>query len=373
LAASTNKWELPYTPSTNFSQYITWQANDPLVHYLATDLADTKPFAPPMTYLISSVPNDRYQPWNQIGQMATLPNINQNPADLTFKDPLVWSSDFWDFPTNKFPGIGWLGRVHRGTPWQTVFLKATNIMDEINGLNTWDNWTGNLNPYDAVNAMPVQDRLLFDLFTTAPNDNATRGQLSINQPHLAAWSALLSGIAVPTNLFGAAPVIIQPAGVAYTNSPLGFMVQNGLTGINDTRANTNLFPQQVFTHLGDILAVHALNDQSPFLAGMNANYGVSDEMYEWLPQQTLSLLRVSSAPRYVIYTWGQALKPAPNAIVAGGAYSGMITNYQVVSEMATRAVVQVNSQVTTNWNGGVPTYSTNYSTQVEQFNILPPQ
>jgi hypothetical protein len=41
--------------------------------------------------------------------------------------------------------------------------------------------------------------------------------------------------------------------------------------------------------------------------------------------------------------------------------------------MAPRAVVQVNSQVTTNWNGGVPTYSTNYSTQVEQFNILPPQ
>jgi hypothetical protein len=37
--------------------------------------------------------------------------------------------------------------------------------------------------------------------------------------------------------------------------------------------------------------------------------------------------------------------------------------------MATRAVVQVNSQVTTN-NGVI---STKYSTQVEQFNILPPQ
>jgi hypothetical protein len=382
-AKSSLKWQVPYTPATNFVQYFTWQANDPLVHYLATDLNDTEPTSGYMYPLITAPPSDRYQPWNRSVQMQSMAGVDSRPDNLAFKDPpgtvypgQYGSSDFWDFPTNKFPNIGWLGHVHRGTPWQTVFLKATNILDEVSpysGLNTWENWTGNLNPYDAANAAPVQDRLLFDFFTTAPNDNATRGQLSINQPHLAAWSALLSGIAVPTNLFGAAPVIIQPAGVAYTNSPLGFMVQNGLTGINDTRANTNLFPQQVFTHLGDILAVHALNDQSPFLAGMNANYGVSDEMYEWLPQQTLSLLRVSSAPRYVIYTWGQALKPAPNAIVAGGAYSGMITNYQVVSEMATRAVVQVNSQVTTNWNGGVPTYSTNYSTQVEQFNILPPQ
>jgi hypothetical protein len=43
------------------------------------------------------------------------------PVNLSFKDPLVRGSDDWDFPTNKFPGIGWLGRVHRGTPWQTVY------------------------------------------------------------------------------------------------------------------------------------------------------------------------------------------------------------------------------------------------------------
>ena len=33
-------------------------------------------------------------------------------------------SDNWNFPTNKYPTVGWLGRVHRGTPWQTVYFKA---------------------------------------------------------------------------------------------------------------------------------------------------------------------------------------------------------------------------------------------------------
>ena len=70
-------------------------------------------------------------------------------------------------------------------------------------------------------------------------------------------------------------------------------------------------------------------------------------MYEWLPQQTMSLLRCSSSPRYVIYCYGQALKPAPDSIVnSGGPFFGMITNYQVVSEIATRAVVRFNSMVT---------------------------
>ena len=47
---------------------------------------------------------------------------------LAIKDPLVYCSDDWNFPTNKFPTVGWLGRVHRGTPWQTVYLKASNVL-----------------------------------------------------------------------------------------------------------------------------------------------------------------------------------------------------------------------------------------------------
>ncbi len=122
----------------------------------------------------------------------------ETPKNLAYKDPLSSYSDNWDFPTNKFPTVGWLGRVHRGTPWQTVYLKATNILNEIQvtgvatnylGYNAWEIWTGNVNPTNATDlasaanaawTAPAQDRLLFDLFTTAFNDNATRGTLPIN-------------------------------------------------------------------------------------------------------------------------------------------------------------------------------------------------
>ena len=47
--------------------------------------------------------------------------------------------------------------------------------------------------------MPTNDWHILDLFTAALSDNATRGQLSINQTNLAAWSAVLSGVVVLTN------------------------------------------------------------------------------------------------------------------------------------------------------------------------------
>jgi len=84
-------------------------------------------------------------------------------------------------------------------------------------------------------------------------------------------------------------------------------------------------------------------------------------MYEWLPQQVMGLLRVSGSPRYVIYSYGQALKPAANGTYLGaGPYFGMITNYQIVSESDSRAVVELE---------GAPT---NTHAVVESFNILPP-
>jgi hypothetical protein len=185
-------------------------------------------------------------------------------------------------------------------------------------------------------------------------------------------------------------MIIQPAGPAWTNSPLGQLVN----GINQTRANTNLFPLQSFTHVGDILSVPQFTEQSPFLRTVTNGIadviqqqnGISDEMYEWLPQQTMSLLRCASSPRYVIYCYGQALKPAPNAIYTGGGpFFGMVTNYQIVSEIATRAVVRFGSSLTnvvtgtnyvvgvvTNWTWFSVPVVTNNNVVIENFNILPP-
>jgi hypothetical protein len=115
-------------------------------------------------------------------------------------------------------------------------------------------------------------------------------------------------------------------------------------------------------------------------------YGINDEMYEWLPQQVMSLLRVGGSPqtpmRYVIYCYGQTLKPAPNGIVTSGTFFGMCTNYQVVAEVATRAIVRVNS---TRISNIIPTNDinnvliltnvpsvTNNNTVIENFNVLPP-
>jgi hypothetical protein len=325
-------------------------------------------------------------PW---GGNPLTPGADQYPVYSAIKDPLVRRSDDWDFPANKLPGVGWLGRVHRGTPWQTVYLKASDVLNliQLSGTNIiyigdriWMDRTGNQNVFDATNAAPVQDRLLFDLFTTAFNDNATRGTLSVNvgptNANLAAWSALFSGIVVPTNTIGGY-TIIQPAGPAGPSSLLGQLVN----GINRTRANTNRFPLQTFEHVGDILATPELtiSNQWILLNNSDTTNGISDEMYEWLPQQTMSLLRVSGSPRYVIYCYGQALKPAPNSIYTGGGqFFGMVTNYQVMSEIATRAVVRfgstVTNVVTTNFFGNWVSMpmATNNNAVIENFNILPP-
>jgi len=414
-ARMTNAMQAPYTPTATVVQHVDWQVNDPLVHYMANDL--NWPGANRLDKLPDNLTNElgglgklnlQYKPWG--GYPSAAPDANA--YNLALKDPLVRRSDDWDFPTYKLPTIGWLGRVHRGTPWQTVYLKSADILEQTNasgvviGPNTWAQWTGDtelapsLQYYDAINTAPVQDRLLFDLFTTAFNDNATRGQLSVNvgasdpnnpQSGLAAWSALFSGIVVPTNTIGGY-TIIDPAGPAGVESTLGELVAN----INYTRTNfVNVDELKgTFEHVGDILAAPALtvSNQWILLSNTNTISGISDEMYEWLPQQVMSLLRVSGTPqspmRYVIYSYGQALKPAPNGIYTGGGpFFGMVTNYQVVAEAATRAVVNFNSVrtnlvtiVVTNNGIGIG-ISTNWIVQpvvtnnnaVMQYHGLPPE
>jgi hypothetical protein len=427
--------QVPYTPTVIAYEYTSWQANDPLVHYLSSDLNfygteaggdGPTTGANVLTNVKTPIPrpsfntlNERYQPWGRIKQLADYQAIvDQNPSCLAFKDPLVRYSDNWDFPTNKFPTVGWLGRVHRGTPWQTGFLKATNILSWVqnyaNGVTTWEYWTGNYNPTNTAYTAPVQDRLLFDLFTTTFNDNATRGTLSVNVgapngPSLAAWSALFSGLVTVSN--NASDLAIRPSVVSQTQTrPPAYTATNFfqpagpynptlplaqqpplvqiVQGINNTRATFTNADGLVgtFEHVGDILAVPQFSEQSPFLnrsSGTQLTNGISDEMYEWLPQQTMSLLRCSGSPRYVIYCYGQALKPAPNAIYTGsGPFFGMVTNYQVVSEIATRAVVRFNSALTNvvagtnNLVGGTNWFSvpvvTNNNAVIESFNILPP-
>lgn len=361
--------QVPYTPTARYKQYLTWQANDPLVHYMPGDLE----------YLLRSngiahvslklpLPrpenigymNQRYRPWGGNPEAASFgeTQTDKTAFDVARKDPGMQRSDNWDFPTNKFANVGWMGRVHRGSPWQTVYLKSADIAEA-----EWQNWTGNDRKADSLRNRPVGDRMLFDLFTTALNENATRGQLPVNQTNLAAWSAVLSGVVVMTNsspndptlATTAFPSVIQPVGARGTNCPLGYIVN----GIVRTHANTNLFPTGTFLQTGDVLAVPELTDQSPFI-NHNGTYftrGLNDAVYEWLPQQIMSLLRLGE-PRFVVYAFGQTLRPA--ARVPSGPFAGLCTNYQITAEAATRAVFRVE---------GAPT---NSHVVVESYNLLPP-
>jgi len=308
---------------------------------------------------------------------------------MAVKDPSVTRSDDWDFPANKYPNIGWLGRVHRGTPWQTVFLKSTNTMQVVGGpkgftqsLLNWQLWSGNPvtigNPVltnmvssnlvvslvgtnvnarlpDAVFSSPTNDWNILDLFTTAFNDNAGRGQLSVNQTNLAAWSAVLGGVSVLPNLTATnPPTFILPSGADSLAR-----VQKIVNGINNTRTN---FPNNAFPRMGDVLATPELTIASPYLLSTNRAQIINDAVVERIPQQILGLLHGGEQPpRFVIYSYGQALKPAPKSFVmTSGPYFGMCTNYTITAEVATRAVVHIE---------GAPNKP---RTVVESYNVLPP-
>lgn len=366
--------QAPYNPARKFFISKNWQANDPLVHYLASDLFDPevgrrsyflKPYnsQPPALTNLGTL-NERYRPWG--GRPGKDPAADPEAYNLALKDPLVRRSDDWSFPAHKLPTVGWMGRVHRGTPWQTVYLKymPTNDLP----LARWQNWVGNSNTVAALFARPDADRSLPDLFTVALNDNASRGRMSINQSGLAAWSAVLSGVIALSNKMDAATYlpsypaqVIAPAGAYDSSTPNSWPpVVKLVAAINDVRA-TN-FAGGVFRRLGDILAVPELTLQSPFLNVANEDvrrYGIHDAVYEWLPQQVMSLLTVGS-PRFVIYAYGQTLRPANNSIVTGGPFFGLCTNYQITAEAATRSVVRIE---------GAPGQP---RAVVESFNLLPP-
>jgi hypothetical protein len=364
--------QLPFTPSKKFFLTMSWQANDPLVHYHQQDLYDpehTKPdnitFANPLSMPVPKDSNigkfnKRYRPWGgPNGQDA-------KEMGLALKDPMVRRSDDWNFPTNKYPTIGWLGRVHRGTPWQTLYLKA-----DVADTNIWSKWMGRQRPPARDSAHPTNDWRLMDLFTTAPNDNAARGLLSVNQTNLAAWSAVLSGVATLTNT--ASNIAVRDGGVRGNRAKMTFAPLQvepsslNLDGIvRGIKFKKDQWPNQVFPNMGSILSVPELTTLSPFLHTNSVDqikYGFTDETYERLPQQILSLLKADE-PRLVVYTFGQALKPAGPpyslpSLVMSGPYAGMCTNYQITGEVWAKAVLRVD---------GTPQ---NPKVVVESYNVLP--
>ena len=211
----------------------------------------------------------------------------------------------------------------------------------------WAEWTGNKTYEEGYYTRPVSDRLLFDVFTTSLNDNSARGRLPINQTNLAAWSAVFSGVTYASNSLTDFQLSTgQSRSFSGTASSrracmIRWMPPPAALGADGARYQCNareheLLPQWRLRQLGDVLAVPELTDQSPFLnqsTAMARTRGLTDAAYEWIPQQTMSLLQ-QSAPRFAIYAYGQALKPAPESIITdSGGFFGLCTNYAITAEV----------------------------------------
>jgi hypothetical protein len=296
--AQSNTFSAPFQPFRNIYLLTTWQANDPLVHYTLSDLLD--PFSTnrfqldnttqPLTSILGRI-NMRYQPW---GGNPEIGAVTAPRYALNVKDPVasaLGTSDSWDFPTNPMPNLTWLGRVHRGTPWQTIYLKAPGT-----DLTTWTRWTGdtqlvtnwngvNRVTPDAFFTQPTNDWRLASLLVSLLSTNDPRQLASVNQPDVPAWCGLLDGMAVLTN---STPDELDPV-IMSSTSPQAATIAAALDA---TRAG---LPGQRFHDPGELLATPELSVASPWLNTNSVSQsGITDEAYEAIPAQLLLLLRPDS-------------------------------------------------------------------------------
>jgi Tfp pilus assembly protein PilX len=318
-------------PSNVLTQVESWAANDPLVHYTTGDLKPPGPdvvhndsataqaglLLSPVTNSVGGIVRERYDPW---GIASGIPY-----NDMLYQDPMITSASAWQFPSNKFPSVGWLGRVHRGTPWQTVYFKSDNPKGDPDQFSGWTNWVNTLDTY------PTNDWVLADLFTTALNDNSARGLLSVNQTNDAAWAAALAGVIALSNIN--VGVQILPTNV-YQFVEGTLPASNPTNGINYARS---LHVNGLFHHVGDILAAPVLTVQSPFV-NYRTGTEISDEVVERIPQQIMGLLKVGE-PQFVIYAWGESLRP--KNLYLSSPNNNLCTNYEITGEFLSRTVCHV--------------------------------
>ena len=254
LNTNITRIQSPFTPTRVIAFGATWEVNDPLVHYTTRELSDpfrtstgdqVTPIIPPiaappppgtlyrvdlglvngrLSYVTNGGINRFYNPWGRMldptgTRLASLPNfysVAPAPYDQRLKDPGIYSSDQWDFPQRKFANLGWIGRVHRGTPWQTVYLKS-----DIPNPTNWFYWAR------SVETNPTNDWRLVDVFSAAISAETTRSLLSVNQTNGAAWAAALGGtIALSNNGVAITPFVVTPATLQMTNMVGG--LTNGL-------------------------------------------------------------------------------------------------------------------------------------------------
>jgi hypothetical protein len=245
--------------------------------------------------------NAHYRPWpgNPSAHFDTGP---PNRWRLELKDPLVrWSPD-WDFPTNQLADPNWIGRVHRGTPWQTLYLKSSGI-----DLSTWQAWTGDTQlltnwdgtgriAYDAAFTAPTNDWRLASLVLSLLNPNDPRALSSVNQPDPPSWGAVMDGMTVLTNVLTdqqlktGSQAACTPRTMTF-DSPQAALIGSALSARRVGQ------PGQRFNDPGALLGSPELSVASPWLnlsSTTQQQLGVTEQAYESIPSQLLPLLRPDS-------------------------------------------------------------------------------
>lgn len=344
---TTLSMQAPFSPTRKFVWRNILQANDPMVHYTLGDLNDvtqpgTEPIAIPLSFIGSSTLtnnnllklNTRFRPWGGNPAKSASSSVANQQSNPAIKDPAVSESSLFDLVENnrtlghKYATLGSLGAVHRGTPWQTIYMKSEGVGADKVTPNEWRDWSGHEN-FQITH--PTNDWSMFSLFTTAFTDNATRGLLSVNQTNSAAWAAVLGGV----KLKSSEEEVIEDVVI----TPVTPAMDTLIAGINQGR---QVFPplqqggQNLYPFQGGLLAAPELSIASPFLGSGT----VSDAVMEAIPRKIMSLVK-DDDPRVVIYAYGQALRPADRSVVGrADQFNGLVTNYIPTSEFVTKTLIE---------------------------------
>lgn len=189
-----------------------------------------------------------------------------------------------------------MGRVHRGTPWQTIFLKSTNFLSVAplpTSFGYWRLWTGNSlirrdwnHPgqvvADAAFTLPTNDWHLLSVLAPLINTNTPASLYSANPSTPAGWLSALDGLVALSNTARGQ----FTAFVMSSNSP---QAQAIAVALNQARLQR---PAQMLAGIGDVLSVPELSMASPWL-DLSDPY-ITDEAYEAIPAQLLARLRPDS-------------------------------------------------------------------------------
>jgi hypothetical protein len=202
-------------------------------------------------------------------------------SNRALKDAGVYSSDHWNFPTNQtLASPHPLGRIHRGTPWQTIYLQA-----DVAPMATWIQNGGEPRTH------PTNDWRIAEHLESLFNTNNIRNLHSVNTTNFDGWVATLGGLTVLSNNLGNPQLFDPPQFETITVASNSPQVEVIVNAIHRTRAAQR---GQYFANAAALLSVPELSSASPWLnlsSTEQLQFGLTDEAYEALPSQLLSLVR----------------------------------------------------------------------------------